>query len=43
MLSSRATSDTDTSGSAVRLTQTSSCSGVQRLSRYAPVMISIFE
>jgi hypothetical protein len=43
MPASRATSDTDIPGSVVRLTQASFCSGVQRLRRCTPVMISIFE
>jgi hypothetical protein len=43
MPASRATSDTDIPGSVVRLTQASFCSGVQRLRRGTPVMISIFE
>ena len=43
MPASRATSETDIPGSVVRLTQASFCSGVQRLRRCTPVMISIFE
>ena len=43
MPASRATSDTDIPGSVARLSQASFCSGVQRLRRCTPVMISIFE